>query len=44
VAINSIGFCGALFVREKHELEAVRTIGPMAVLARVTAKEAPPAG
>jgi ATP adenylyltransferase len=35
VAVNSIAFCGALFVREKHQLEAVRKAGPMAVLAQV---------
>ena len=35
VAINSIAFCGALFVREKHQLEAVRHAGPMAVLTMV---------
>lgn len=35
VAINSIAFCGALFVREKHQLEAVRHGGPMAVLQMV---------
>jgi len=35
VAINSIAYCGALFVREKHQLDAVRRTGPMEVLAQV---------
>jgi ATP adenylyltransferase len=32
VSINSIAYAGALFVREPHQLEAVRRAGPMAVL------------
>jgi len=35
VAINSIAYCGALFVREKHQLEAVKRTGPMEVLSQV---------
>lgn len=35
VPINSIAFCGALFVRNDTELEAVRAIGPFAILDHV---------
>ena len=35
IAVNSIAFCGALFVRERHQLEAVRKAGPMSVLRQV---------
>ncbi len=34
-SINSLAYAGALFVREPHQLEAVRSAGPMAVLAAV---------
>jgi ATP adenylyltransferase len=35
VSINSLAYAGALFVREPHQLEAVRKVGPMAVLTQV---------
>lgn len=34
-SINSLAYAGALFVREPHELEAIRGVGPMSVLAQV---------
>ena len=34
-SINSLSYAGALFVREPHQLDAVRRKGPMAVLAEV---------
>jgi ATP adenylyltransferase len=34
-SINSLAYAGALFVREPHQLEAVRRKGPMTVLAEV---------
>ena len=34
-SINSLAYAGALFVREPHQLEAMRRTGPMAVLAGV---------
>ena len=34
-SINSIAYAGALFVREPHQLEAIRAVGPMAVLGQV---------
>jgi ATP adenylyltransferase len=37
VSINSLSYAGALFVREPHQLDAVRRAGPMAVLAQVSA-------
>jgi ATP adenylyltransferase len=36
VPINSIAFAGGLFVRDDRELDAVRNLGPMNVLAAVT--------
>jgi ATP adenylyltransferase len=35
VPINSIAFCGALFVRNDRELEAVRKFGPFSILDHV---------
>jgi ATP adenylyltransferase len=35
VSINSLSYAGALFVREPHQLEAIRQAGPMSVLAQV---------
>lgn len=35
VAINSLAYAGAMFVREARQLDAVRQIGPMAILAEV---------
>lgn len=35
VPINSIAFCGAFFVRNDRELEAVRRFGPFSILAHV---------
>lgn len=34
-SINSIAYAGGLFVREPHQLEEIRAVGPMAVLSRV---------
>lgn len=34
-SINSIAYAGALFVREPHQLEEIRAVGPMAVLSRL---------
>jgi ATP adenylyltransferase len=34
-SINSLGYAGALLVREPHQLEAVRRLGPMGVLSQV---------
>ena len=34
-SINSIAYAGALFVREPHQLEAIKAVGPMAVLSQV---------
>jgi sulfate adenylyltransferase (ADP) / ATP adenylyltransferase len=36
-SINSLAYAGALFVRYPHQLDAVRSTGPMAVLAQVAA-------
>ena len=41
VAINALAFAGAMFVRHAEQLEAVRALGPMAVLAQAGL---PPAG
>jgi len=35
VSVNALGFAGSLFVKDRGELEAVRTAGPMAVLRAV---------
>ena len=35
VSINSLAYAGALLVREPHQLDAVRRVGPMGVLAQV---------
>ena len=32
IAVNSLAFAGALFVRSEEELDTVRRIGPLAVL------------
>lgn len=37
VAINSLAYAGALFVREEHQLAAVRNVKPMAILAQAAA-------
>jgi len=34
-SINSLAYAGALFVREPHQLDAIRKVGPMSVLAEV---------
>lgn len=34
-SVNSLAYAGALFVREQHQLEAIRSAGPMSVLAQV---------
>ena len=34
-SINSLGYAGALLVREPHQLDAVRRVGPMGVLSQV---------
>ncbi len=36
IAVNSLGFAGSLFVRDIQQLEAVRRIGPMTLLRRVS--------
>ncbi|RDU98613.1 ATP adenylyltransferase family protein [Trinickia dinghuensis] len=36
IAVNSLGFAGSLFVRDAQRLDAVRRIGPMTILRRVT--------
>lgn len=35
IAVNALGFAGSLFVRDAQQLEAVRHIGPMALLRHV---------
>lgn len=35
IAVNALGFAGSLFVRDAQHLDAVRQIGPMALLRRV---------
>ncbi len=35
ISVNSLGFAGSLFVKDAAQLDAVRRIGPMAVLRRV---------
>lgn len=35
VGINSVGFAGSFFVRSQEELDYVRTVGPMHILAQV---------
>ena len=35
ISINSLGFAGALLVRNKEEMERVKSCGPMTVLRKV---------
>lgn len=35
VSINALGFAGSLFVRQPEEIERIRAVGPLAVLAHV---------
>lgn len=35
VSINSLAYAGAMLVREPHQLDAIRRVGPMGVLAQV---------
>lgn len=35
IAINALGFAGSLFVRDRAQMDIVRRIGPMAILAQV---------
>jgi ATP adenylyltransferase len=35
VSVNALGFAGSLFVKDRQRLEAVRAVGPMAVLRAV---------
>ena len=35
IAINALGFAGSLFVRDRAQMDIVRRLGPMAILAQV---------
>ncbi len=38
VSVNALGFAGSLFVRGEAQMDALRSVGPMAALAAVTAR------
>ena len=37
ISINALGFAGSMFVRDRNEIDKVRAIGPLAMLAAVAA-------
>ena len=40
ISINSLGFAGSLFVRDRHSLELLQELTPIELLSKVTYKEA----
>lgn len=42
VSVNALGFAGSLFVRERTQLERIRSVGPRRVLADVSGAASPP--
>jgi ATP adenylyltransferase len=35
ISINALGFAGSMFVRERAQIDTVRALGPLAMLAKV---------